>query len=74
LNTTLDVIKFADWIIDLGPEGGDKGGKIIAEGTLDEIMKNSDSWTGKFLKNTLTKTFLTNNILNVLQQHLHYKP
>jgi excinuclease ABC subunit A len=45
----LDVIKTADWIIDLGPEGGEKGGKIIAEGTPEEIMKNKKSLTGKFL-------------------------
>ena len=45
----LDVIRTADWIIDLGPEGGDKGGKIIAEGTLREISRAKDSYTGKFL-------------------------
>ncbi len=46
----LDVIKCADWIIDLGPEGGDKGGLIIATGTPEEIAKNPKSETGKFLK------------------------
>jgi excinuclease ABC subunit A len=51
----LDVIKTADWIIDLGPEGGDKGGKIIAEGTPEEIAKHSSSYTGKFLKKVLKK-------------------
>jgi len=45
----LEVIKCADWIIDLGPEGGDKGGQIIAEGTPKQIMKNKKSWTGKYL-------------------------
>ncbi len=45
----LDVIKNADWIIDLGPEGGDKGGQIVATGTPEDIMKNPKSWTGKFL-------------------------
>jgi excinuclease ABC subunit A len=45
----LDVIKTADWVVDLGPEGGEKGGKIIAEGTPEEIMKNKKSLTGKFL-------------------------
>jgi excinuclease ABC subunit A len=49
----LDVIKSVDHIIDLGPEGGDKGGEIIAEGTPKEIAKNSKSHTGKFLKNLL---------------------
>ncbi len=46
----LDVIKTADWIIDLGPEGGSGGGKIIAEGTPEEIAKQKHSHTGKFLK------------------------
>jgi excinuclease ABC subunit A len=46
----LDVIRLADQIIDLGPEGGDKGGKIIATGTPEEIAQNEDSETGKYLK------------------------
>lgn len=46
----MDVIKMADWIIDLGPGGGEFGGKIIAEGTPEEIVKNSESITGKFLQ------------------------
>jgi excinuclease ABC subunit A len=46
----LDVIKCADWIIDLGPEGGDKGGKIVFEGTPEDIIKCKKSITGKFLK------------------------
>ena len=46
----LDVIKTADYIVDMGPEGGVKGGKIIAEGKPEEICKNDDSYTGKFLK------------------------
>jgi len=49
----LDVIKNADYIIDLGPEGGEKGGQIVATGTPQEIVANSNSWTGKFLKNVL---------------------
>ncbi|PJE69742.1 MAG: excinuclease ABC subunit A, partial [Candidatus Staskawiczbacteria bacterium CG10_big_fil_rev_8_21_14_0_10_38_10] len=49
----LDVIKNADWIIDLGPEGGDKGGFIVAEGTLKEITKTAKSYTGQFLKQIL---------------------
>ncbi len=44
----LDVIKNCDWIIDLGPEGGDKGGEIVAEGTPFEVAKNKKSWTGKY--------------------------
>ncbi len=47
----LDVMKTADWIIDLGPEGGDKGGRIIAEGTPEAIAAISHSYTGQFLKN-----------------------
>lgn len=49
----LDLIKTADYIIDLGPEGGDKGGEIIAVGTPEQIVKNEKSWTGKFLKEKL---------------------
>lgn len=49
----LDVIKNADYIIDLGPEGGEKGGQVIATGTPEEIAANPNSWTGKFLKNVL---------------------
>ncbi|MGB9682350.1 MAG: excinuclease ABC subunit UvrA [bacterium] len=49
----LDVIKVADYIIDLGPEGGDMGGYIVAEGTPEEIAKNLNSYTGMFLKNIL---------------------
>jgi excinuclease ABC subunit A len=46
----LDVIKTADWVIDLGPEGGDGGGEIIAEGTPEEVSNNKKSYTGKYLK------------------------
>jgi len=46
----LDVIKTADWIIDLGPEGGDKGGQIIATGTPEQVADNAKSHTGRFLK------------------------
>jgi excinuclease ABC subunit A len=49
----LEVIKTADWIVDLGPEGGEEGGYIIAEGPPEEIMKNPISYTGKFLKKVL---------------------
>lgn len=49
----LDLIKIADWIIDLGPEGGEKGGYIIAEGPPEEIITNEISYTGKFLKKLL---------------------
>jgi excinuclease ABC subunit A len=46
----LDVIKTADWVIDLGPEGGDGGGEIIAEGSPEEVANNKKSYTGKYLK------------------------
>jgi len=49
----LDVIKTSDWIIDIGPHGGDKGGYIVAEGTPEEIAKNPESVTGKYLKGVL---------------------
>ncbi len=50
----LDVIKTADWIVDLGPEGGDGGGTIIVEGTPEVVAKTPESWTGKFLAPLLT--------------------
>jgi excinuclease ABC subunit A len=51
----LDVIKTADWIIDLGPDGGDGGGEIIAEGTPETIVKSKKSYTAEFLKKALKK-------------------
>ena len=50
----LDLIKTADHIIDLGPEGGENGGEIVATGTPEQIVKNDKSYTGKFLKKYLT--------------------
>jgi excinuclease ABC subunit A len=49
----LDVIKTADYIVDLGPDGGDRGGRIIGEGTPEEISKLEKSYTGEFLKKVL---------------------
>jgi excinuclease ABC subunit A len=49
----LDVIKTADWIIDLGPEGGDGGGEVIAEGTPEQVAQVAASHTGQFLKKML---------------------
>ena len=46
----LDVVKVADWIIDMGPEGGRDGGRVVAEGTPQCIMSNSESYTGYYLK------------------------
>ncbi len=50
----LDVVKTADWIIDLGPEGGSDGGEIVAEGTPEDVAKVKKSFTGKFLKDVLS--------------------
>ena len=49
----LDVIKTADWIIDMGPEGGADGGKVIAEGSPEKVATVDSSYTGKFLKNLI---------------------
>ena len=49
----LDVIKTADWIIDLGPEGGAAGGRIVAEGTPEIVAQKEASYTGRFLKRVL---------------------
>lgn len=49
----MDIIKNSDWLIDLGPEGGEYGGEIVAAGTPEEVSKNKNSWTGKFLKEEL---------------------
>jgi excinuclease ABC subunit A len=51
----LDVIKSADWVIDLGPEGGDEGGEIVAEGTPETVAQTPGSYTGKFLAEILPK-------------------
>lgn len=51
----LDVIKCADYIIDIGPEGGDQGGTIIAKGTPEQIVKVEKSYTGQYLKSMLEK-------------------
>jgi excinuclease ABC subunit A len=49
----LDVIKVADYIIDLGPEGGDEGGQVVATGTPEQISKKNESYTGQWLKKVL---------------------
>jgi len=51
----LDIIKSADYIIDLGPEGGEEGGRLIAEGTPEEVAMNPKSYTGRFLREKLIK-------------------
>ena len=50
----LDVIKTADWVIDLGPEGGTGGGQVVATGTPEDVAKVEGSWTGRFLRPLLT--------------------
>ena len=50
----LDVIKTADWVIDLGPEGGDGGAKIIATGTPEDVARSADSYTGRYLAKVLS--------------------
>ena len=51
----LDLIAEADWVIDLGPEGGERGGRIVAEGTPEQIARNKLSHTGQFLRSVLAK-------------------
>jgi len=51
----LDVIKTADWIIDLGPEGGEKGGYVVAQGTPEEVSRTRGSYTGEFIRRILER-------------------
>ena len=51
----LDVIRCSDWIIDLGPEGGDKGGQIVVSGTPEEVADHPTSHTGRYLKQVLAQ-------------------
>jgi excinuclease ABC subunit A len=51
----LEVIKTADWVIDLGPEGGDGGGEIVAAGTPEDVVKVKESYTGQYLKPVLAR-------------------
>jgi excinuclease ABC subunit A len=52
----LDVIKSVDWVIDLGPEGGDKGGELVAEGTPREVVNSKNSYTAEYLGKVLEKS------------------
>jgi excinuclease ABC subunit A len=52
----LDVIKCADWVIDLGPEGGDEGGMVVAVGTPDQVADVEESWTGRYLRPLLKQS------------------
>jgi excinuclease ABC subunit A len=51
----LDVVKTADWILDFGPEGGDGGGRIVAQGTPEDVAASKDSWTGRYLAEVLAR-------------------
>jgi excinuclease ABC subunit A len=51
----LEVIKTADWVIDLGPEGGDGGGRIVAEGTPEDVARVDESYTGRYLRDLLVR-------------------
>ena len=64
----LDVIKSADWVIDLGPAGGDAGGRLIAQGTPEEVAENEQSYTGHFLKRMLTEEAALVNAHRVADQ------
>jgi excinuclease ABC subunit A len=57
----LDIIKSSDWVIDLGPEGGAQGGRIVATGTPEQVAHNSHSFTGKFLSRALANSQANNN-------------
>ncbi|MFY9527605.1 MAG: excinuclease ABC subunit UvrA [Candidatus Acidiferrales bacterium] len=60
----LDVIKSADWVIDLGPEGGEQGGRVVAAGTPEQVARNSQSHTGKFLARVLNNHHAANHLTN----------
>jgi len=52
----MDIIKCADWVIDMGPEGGKRGGEVVAQGTPVEVAKEKRSFTGQYLKNVIKDT------------------
>jgi excinuclease ABC subunit A len=53
----MDVIKSSDYVIDIGPEGGERGGEIVAKGTPEEVANNPKSYTGQYLEKVLKKTY-----------------
>jgi excinuclease ABC subunit A len=69
----LDVIKTADWILDLGPGGGVNGGEIVAEGTPEQVAANERSFTGSYLKETLAKTPVTSEPLALAKRRKRAK-
>lgn len=64
----LDVIKSADWLIDMGPEGGNAGGTVIAEGTPEDVAKVEASWTGGYLRDLLDEEAVKNRKLRLLEK------
>jgi len=66
----LDVVSFADWIIDLGLGGGAEGGHLVTEGTVEDIVSSENSWTGKYLKAKLVENNLNNKISSKKNQAL----
>jgi excinuclease ABC subunit A len=68
----LDVIKTADWIIDMGPEGGAGGGTVVAQGTPEDVVLNPASFTGRYLKPLLSPS--DNTLLNASQGIAHHLP
>jgi excinuclease ABC subunit A len=63
----LDVIKCADWIIDMGPEGGEGGGRVIAEGTPEQVAETPGSYTGEYLK---PKLLCVANVSGIAKQKI----
>ena len=55
IEQNLEVVKTADWVVDMGPEGGDAGGEVVAEGTPEQIARNPKSYTGQYLKPVLAR-------------------
>jgi excinuclease ABC subunit A len=64
----MDVIKTADWLIDLGPEGGDGGGEIVAEGTPEGVATNAGSHTGRFLRKVLSLPILEGDYADLVAE------
>jgi excinuclease ABC subunit A len=65
----LDVIKTADWLIDLGPEGGDGGGRIVATGTPEQVAANPESHTGQYLARALAGRLTNTNVRTIVPPH-----
>ena len=66
----LDVIKTADWVIDLGPDGGERGGAIVAEGTPEDVAREPASYTGQYLRPLLPRAAVSNGGKDISCSHL----